>query len=256
MTRPPLKKNMPYTIMNERRQTTTIDLEEFFASMKAEEATIAQLTDALLEARDKQASEQECVDRIIISCLNNGETTGDPFQDELIRWLGLDKRALDRFMAFNQRLIAAKGQELLLTCSYRIPTSVNSGTNQIVYATHDGCILGILSGERMSIEMQPTEATIVIPLAHYVAWNWRQQKGGMQMVSAPLELTSCPHRQPNILTLRSHICQPEAHAEDQVKMAILLGAEIDEPKTRPLIKDMRAELRAAIPEEPLQRANI
>ena len=161
---------------------------------------------------------------------------GDPFQDELVPWLGLDSQP--NFQAFtdcNRRLIAAKGQELLLICRHSIPDFPNDleGRNDTPF--NWGYVFGMLSGERMRIPDAPRDP-IFLPFEKHFLWGWKGRRGSGLTVNGPLELMS--FIEPSVSAFSDWVIGKDKTAtpltedpdERETKLFILIGDEID-PKT-------------------------
>jgi hypothetical protein len=117
--------------------------------------------------------------------LLSDKTTGDPLTDEIVRWFGLDKNAIDKILAFNESLI--KGKEILIAvsrqeCIRHVMFSRPGCENE--YATFTGYIYGLLSGEGLVIKQdggKSRHTKITLPLKRYVKWNFRQGNTGIPL---------------------------------------------------------------------------
>jgi hypothetical protein len=166
----------------------TIDLRPCWGLQKQRRDKVIQLEQQLIEAQKSAAAAASDWKEVIIGGLDAGQTTGDSFQDELIRWLGLgDKDAFDKFVAFNQRLVESKGQEFLLMCSYQVQTVFSLDSND--YTTCWGNVFGILSGDPIRISLSPFE-TMTLPLERCVAWGWQ---AGERSQGRAQVIVSCQH---------------------------------------------------------------
>lgn len=164
--------------------------------------------------------------------LKNGATTGDPLQDELVPWLGLDSQpSFQAFTDCNRRLIAAKGQELLLICRHSIPDFPNDLEGRSDTPFNWGYVFGILSGERLRIPDAPRDP-IFLPFERHFLWGWKGERGSGLTVNGPLELMS--FIEPSVSAFSDWVIGKDKIAtpsledcdEKQTKLFILIGDEI------------------------------
>jgi hypothetical protein len=109
--------------------------------------------------------------------LSSGQTTGNPLMDEIVRWFGLDKNAIDKILAFNESL--TKGKEILIAvprrqCTKNVMFPTESCQNE--YSTFVGYIYGIPSGRRIKMELDEKASfiaySVILPLQKYVKWDF------------------------------------------------------------------------------------
>ena len=198
------------------------------------EALKAELNEAMISFRDSASDAK----RKIAKRLAAGETTGELLQDELILWGGLDdKDGFDKFLAFDQKLIAAKDQELLLICRHSIPDFPNDLEGRSDPLSNWGYVFGVLSGERLRIPDAPRDP-IFLPFERHFLWGWRGERGSGLTVAGPLELMT--FIEPSVSAFsdwvlgkgQTTIPSMEDLDQRQTKMFIFVGAEITEEALR------------------------
>ena len=223
--------------MSEMKETSRQPLAEIlwahWTSWQFMEARIEVLTQELLEAKRALADDAAAAQRKAIESLKNGETTGDPFQDELVPWLGLDSQPkFQGFTDFNRKLIAAKGQELLLVCRYPLPDFPNGFRGEKDILFNWGYVFGVLSGERLRIPNAPRDP-FFLPFERHFLWGWKGERGSGLTVNGPLELMS--FIEPSVCAFsdwvigKNKTAKPslEDCGEEITRMFILIGDEIN-----------------------------
>jgi len=193
------------------------------------EALKAELNEAMISFRDSASDAK----RKIAKRLAAGETTGELLQDELILWGGLDdKDGFDKFLAFDQKLIAAKDQELLLVCRYPLPDFPNGFRGEKDILFNWGYVFGVLSGERLRIPNAPRDP-FFLPFERHFLWGWKGERGSGLTVNGPLELMS--FIEPSVCAFsdwvigKNKTAKPslEDCGEEITRMFILIGDEIN-----------------------------
>ncbi len=173
----------------EGTKLTVIDLDaEFFREHEKRCAEEARLK-AMLEAQDNVIREK-LSDYLkgLKKRLVEGETTGDPLQDELILRFGLFSKAeLKKVVEFSKVLENSKGAELVIYARHEqtirhvmIPTPGDENESATVW----GFVFGILSGERLRIG---ETGNLIIPFARYFN-NIPWQREPEERILEPFEL--------------------------------------------------------------------
>jgi hypothetical protein len=222
-------------------QTATKLLKSHWLSHKFKKSRIDNIITELAEAKRDLAKGAETARLDITRLIAAGDTTGDPLEDELVSWPGLnDEKAFTAFVDFSRKLVEAKGRELLLICRYKIQRcwrELCEPRNED-FIDRCGYVLGILSGERVRISSSLHE-TISLPFEKHFAWGWKGQRESGQTVIGALELES--FIEPSVHAFRDFVIgdRPKtatlptnASVKEQMKLFILIGDEIMEEALR------------------------
>ena len=92
----------------------------------------------------------------IEKAIEQGASLGNPLQDRLISFVGVDIERMEKYLAFNDRLVAGKGEDFLIVWDQKDMSSY---------------VLGTLSGKPMEVAYKAEEITglfITIPFERYV----------------------------------------------------------------------------------------
>jgi len=138
-------------------------------------ARIEELTRQLAEAKSELVTNAAAAQAKFKQRLDDGETTGDPFKNELIKWPGLeDVETFKKLLALNDLVKISKGQEFLLIESYAAPKrSIGGADHHEAGPAMNWCfVLGILSGERIRINDSPNNCeSVILPFERYFFWR-------------------------------------------------------------------------------------
>lgn len=115
----------------------------------------------------------------ISSLIAQGMSTGNPLHDECLREFGLDEKRIANLLAFNQKLVGAKGKKCVLTFTWRqrlsfhlMDPDAGRDASKEDFVTRTGYIVGVLSGERMVfISVNPFGFQIELPFKKYTIFN-------------------------------------------------------------------------------------
>lgn len=173
-----------------------IDLTQYWQIQTALQRQITYRTEALNNAKKALSDSDSAAQQDFISRIENGETTGDPLQDELLKHFGFSKDLLDGVLAFSQRLVAAKGKELLLQTTYEVRYRFGSEIRPGDIGTVHGYVLGILSGNPLIMNPPGCEELldphIVLPFERYVTMNHQDDRRNGTF-SGPLRVSESHH---------------------------------------------------------------
>jgi len=168
----------------------TIDLALIHVQESALEKEVRKAEQALVERQRQLRLFKEEVKKETVSQLASGQTTGDPFIDEIIPLLGIEKATIDKIIAFNEALV--KGKEILIAVPQRVCTKhvmfPRPGCEN-EYVTEWGYIFGTLSGERLVFKQKATKSTprteITLPLKRYLTWGFENSQ--REDIKTPVE---------------------------------------------------------------------
>lgn len=152
----------------------TVDLQAFFAEQDEIARKIAVAEQVVVELKTDLQTAKSTAQEKIVALLGNGGTTGNLLHDEIVRELGVDRDAINRISAFSDRLVQAKGAELLIAVSYqkRMRFGGPGDTRPDDYMTCWGYIFGKLSGERLELTHDPKAVirgqVITLPFERYL----------------------------------------------------------------------------------------
>jgi hypothetical protein len=251
--------------MNEIKQI--IDLQALLADQRVFQSVVDDRTRELNKANEVLSSFNSRARLEIKTSLNYGATTGDSLQDEIIQCYGLDKQAIDRIMAFNRRLVAAKGEELLIAIPYEIQWKHGSETRPDDFHPCWGRIFGTLSGERLQIATGPS-LSLTIPFTRHLIRDFDGEP--CKVKNGPAVLVE-KHYEPNPMTILNEVTRTgRMTIQDYLALSskkcgrttlILLGEEITWENIAKIDcmvspENLRAILKTATDDEVIQAENI
>ena len=233
-----------------------IDLNDMFRKQQELQAVVKSAA-VVLQAANEQLSEfNTSASQTIRESLAHAGTTGDPLQDEVLSSLGLNREYIYAILAFNSRLMAASGSELLLAVDYKTRFCWREDyVSDRDCQQNTGYILGVLSGERIKLENSGPgifDVSVIIPFERSVLWGFGLNKG-FERKDGSLSLLSGLFGSGSI----NFLCEILG-IEHQHHVQILFGAEIEQSKhLLPLdLNPAREVLNAATVEEQVARDGI
>ncbi len=159
-----------------KKPSNIIDLVSLFSKQAAIERRVQKISDDLAKEKGRLMTFNTKAKENITKALIAGKTAGVPLLNELIQCFGLDKTVIEKIMAFNGKLMSAKGSELLIAISYqkRIRFGGPGDLSDNDFMTCWGYVFGTLSGERLTFD--PTSLSMTIPFSRHILHGFEHGK--------------------------------------------------------------------------------
>jgi hypothetical protein len=100
-----------------------------------------------------------------------GQSTGNPLQDELLAYYGPNLTAIERALAFNCRLQANIGEEILLIFERYERICWGGSARREDFSPNRGYALGVLGTGRLCLSRLADRTFVVIPCTRHVRWG-------------------------------------------------------------------------------------
>jgi hypothetical protein len=241
-----------------------IELEPWFEKQDSFKKEVTRAKEALEVAEQKLAEFDVEAKKLLIVQLGNGFSTGNILTDEIIEIFGLDKNVIKKFLSFNDRLIKAQGQEMLIVFPYRhrIRFGGPGDTRESDWQNCKGYIFGVLSGESLEfVKMGKNilDVQIALPFERYLSWGfWNDDSvSDLRPLYGPKVLDNF-----SLVSLNKPSAMPvigKILGFENMEVSVFIGSEVDQQKyLEPFLEitNIRKALHAATPEEQVAGSNI